>query len=106
GRNGATTSFVRRQAVLAYEPLRLHVDVERELLVHPRLGGAAREEEMQPRARGRKPTHGMRPSENDVTAGFGAKHQVLRRTASSPVVNRFQLSSSWPSARRPAAVKR
>ena len=32
--------------------------------------------------------------------------QVLRRTASRPEEKRFQLSSSWPSARRPAAVRR
>ena len=38
--------------------------------------------------------------------GPAAQRQVVRRTASRPAAKRRQLSSSWPRARRPAAVSR
>ena len=50
--------FVVIELLLAHEPLRLHLDVEADLVVDPGLGGAWGEE-AQARAGGVEPRHGM-----------------------------------------------
>ena len=79
--------------LLAHEPLGLHLDVETRTLRSIRDSAARGAEEEMRSARAR--VHVMKP----------AHCQVLRSTASRPAAKRFQLSSSCPSARRPAAVE-
>ena len=58
GRERAPSRFVGIELLLAHEPLRLHLDVEADLVVDPGLGGAWGEE-AQARAGGVEPRHGM-----------------------------------------------
>jgi hypothetical protein len=54
----APSRFVVVEPLLAHEPLRLHLDVEADLVVDPGLGGAW-DEEAQARACGVEPLHGL-----------------------------------------------
>jgi hypothetical protein len=54
----APSRFVVIELLLAHEPLRLHLDMEADLVVDPGLGGAPGEK-AQPRSRGVEPRHGM-----------------------------------------------
>jgi len=56
GRECTPPRFVAIEPVLAHEPLRLHLDVEADLVIDPGLGGA-RGEEAQARAGGVEPFH-------------------------------------------------
>jgi hypothetical protein len=85
GHEGTPPRFPGIELLLAHEALRLHLDVETDLLVNPGFGGAPAEE-AQARARRMEPAHDT------------------FRTDSSPAAKRLQLSSSTPRVRRPEAV--
>ena len=55
---GAPPRFDGIELLVAHEPLRLHLDMEPDLLIDPRLGGAS-VEKAQTGARGVKQRHGM-----------------------------------------------
>ena len=86
GRARAALGLGGIEPFVADEALGFHLQVEADLFVGARFGGAQRDDETQARAKCVEATH------------------VLRNTASRPAEKRRQLSSSSPSARRPAAV--
>ena len=88
GRARPSTRFLRVDA-RAHQSLRLHVEMEAELLVHPLLDLFAEQQQAE--------------------TGSGRvcpPHHVLRSTAPRPSAKRSQLSISSPSARRPDGVSR
>jgi hypothetical protein len=102
-RERLTARFRGRHAARAHQAFGLHLDVQAKLGVHPRLGAAAREQQAQPGTHAMHPFHRSAPGWESVREG---RRQVVRSTASSAAAKRFQLSTSAPSARRPAAVRR
>jgi hypothetical protein len=68
---------LHRVEALPHQPRGLHLDVERHLLVHPRLGAASIEKETEAGTRGVEEAHGARAGGRRIPVGVGRRWAAL-----------------------------